>query len=351
MVHITLLLSTIIASLKKNRKLWLIFSFGILLVFATMRYNFGNDYMHYFMNYTVIRSGNGATSMKEPLFQLIVRICPNYYSFIAITSVFAIVPVYYLIKHFVEERYWGLSVLIYCLNPYLFLMSLSAIRQTLALSCFLIAIHFSLKHKLIPYLIFVALAAMCHISAIILIPFYIIANDKKISRAQIVTFIVCLLVITFSANLFDNLLKLGLDFFDIPNYEYYTTLGSNTIRATLLSAIYLIYIAINIPRLSGTTLAFSKLAIIGYMFSILAFRISMLTRLQMYFDIFSIIAIPMIIYQNNTSLKNNGKLFYLVNKYIFPMLIFTIYILRYYSFFTNPLWESFREYHTILSVI
>lgn len=350
MVHITLLLSTIIASLKKNKKILLVFSFGILLAFAILRYDFGNDYMHYFRQFIAIRSG-GTTAMKEPLFQLIVRICPNYYSFITITSVFAIVSVYYLIKHFVDKRYWGLSVLIYCLNPYLFLMSLSTIRQTLALSFFIIAIYFSLKHKLIPYLIFVALAAMCHITAIVLIPFYIIANDKKISRAQIVTFIVCLLVITFSANLFDNLLQFGLDLFDNSNYEYYTTLGSNTIRATLLSAIYLIYIAINIPRLSGTTLAFSKLAIIGYMFSILSFRISMIGRLQMYFDMFSIISIPMIMHQNNASLNYKNRIFDAVNKYAFPMLIFTIYILRYYSFFTNPLWESFREYHTILSIL
>lgn len=350
MVHFTLLLSTVTASINKNKKLWLVFSFGILLVFSILRYDFGNDYMHYYRNYTLIHSGN-SSYMNEPLFDLLVRICPNFYFFIAATSVFTIITVYYLIKHYVDERYWGLSVLIYCLNPYLFLMSLSAIRQTLALSFFIIAIHFSLKHKLIPYLVFVALAAMCHISAIILIPFYLIANGQKISRVQIISVIVFLLIIVFSENLFDTLLQYGLDFFDIPNYEYYTTLGGNTIRATLLSAIYLIYIAINIPRLSGTTLAFSKLSIIGYTFSILAFRISMLTRLQMYFDIFSIISIPMIMHQNNTSFYGSSKTFFIVNKYVLPILIFTIYILRYYSFFTNPLWEPFREYHTILSVI
>lgn len=350
MVHLTLLFSSVIAAIQKNKKFWFGLAFTVLIIFAALRYDFGNDYGGYLRGYTEIRAGSSLYA-SEPMFPFLVRLCPSFYIFIAVTSVFTIIPVYFLIKKYVVDNYKGLAVLIYCINPYLFLMSLSAIRQMLALSFFIIAVHFSLKHRLLPYLVFVALAAMCHISAIILVPFYMVANDKKVSRTQIITVIVFLLIIIFSANLFDSLLQYGLDFFDNPNYEYYTTLGSNTIRATLLSAIYLIYIAINIPRVSGTTLAFSKLAIIGYMFSILAFRFSMLTRLQMYFDIFSIIAIPMIMYQNNTSLRNDGKLFYLLNKYIFPMLIFTIYILRYYSFFTNPLWESFREYHTILSVI
>lgn len=350
MVHVTLLLSSVIASFKKNKKIWLIVAFVILWMFAVLRYDFGNDYMHYYEEFTSIHSGK-MTAMNEPLFVLLCRSCPNYYVFILITSTFSILSAYYLIKHFVDEKYRWLSVLIYCINPYLFLMSLSAIRQTFALSFFIIAIHFSIKHKLIPYLLFAALAAICHMSAIILIPFYIIANDKKVSRVQIFTVIVCLLVVVFSANMFDSLLQYGLDFFDNPNYEYYTTFGGNTIRATLLSAVYLAYIAINIPKLSGTTLAFSKLSVIGYIFAILSFRISMVTRLQMYFDIFSIISIPMIMYQNNTSFKCNDKIFYIINKYVLPMLIFTIYVLRYYSFFTNPLWESFREYHTILSVI
>lgn len=350
MVHVTLLLSTVIASFRKNKKLWLIAAFGILLIFAALRYDFGNDYVNYYRNFILIHSG-GSSSMNEPIFRLVVQLCPSFYIFIAITSVFTILPVYYLIKHYVNERYWWLSVLIYCINPYLFLMSLSSIRQIMALSFFIIAVHFSLKHRLLPYLVFVALAAMCHISAIILVPFYMVANDKKVSKTQIITVIVFLLIIIFSANLFDSLLQYGLDFFDIPNYEYYTTLGSNTVRATLLSAIYLIYISINIPRLSGTTLAFSKLSVIGYIFAILAFRVSMITRLQMYFDIFSIITIPMIMYQSKTDSNSKNKIFYMTNKYVLPMLIFTIYILRYYSFFTNPLWASFLKYHTILSVI
>lgn len=346
MVHFVMYFTPIIASIKKYRRFWLLISFWILFTFAAIRYNFGNDYRGYYYNYTIIHSG-GKPYTSEPIFLFLIKLCPNFYTFIAVTSIITVIPVYYLIKHYVDIRYCWLSVLIYCINPYLFLMSLSAIRQTLALSFFIIAVHYSLRHKLIPYLIFVALAAMCHITAIVLLPFYIIANDRKVSRTQVVALMVCLAILTLSKDLFSFLLRYGLNLFDNPNYKYYATFGGNTLRATLLSSVYLVYIAMNIPRLSGTTLAFSKLSVIGYVFSILAFQISMFTRLQIYFDVFSIISIPMIMEHNNITFKSGSKIYYIINKYALPMLIFTIYILRYYSFFTNPLWEHFRVYHTI----
>lgn len=350
MVHLTLLFSSVIAAIQKNKKFWFGLAFTVLIIFAALRYDFGNDYGGYLRRYTEIRAGSSLFA-SEPMFSFLVRLCPSFYIFIAVTSVFTIIPVYFLIKKYVVDNYKGLAVLIYCINPYLFLMSLSAIRQMLALSFFIIAIHFSKEHKVIPYLIFVALATTCHISAIILLPFYLIANDKKVSRIQVIAVVLVFLVLLFGNYVFERLLQFGLNYFDNTNYNIYSKQGGNTLRATLLSAIWFIYIVININKLSGNTLMFAKLSLVGYMFAILAYKVSMFGRIAMYFEIFSIIAIPMIMYQNNTSFKSNNKVFYLVNKYAMPMLMFTVYILRYYSFFTNPLWESFREYHTILSVI
>lgn len=350
MVHVTLLVSSVIASIQKNKKLCLKIAFGILIFFSAIRYDFGNDYFSYYRSFAAIMSGH-LQFENEPMFTLLVKLFRNYYIFIAATSILTIIPIYFLIKNYVADNYKGLAVLIYCINPYLFLISLSSIRQMLALSFFIIALHFSKEHKIIPYLIFIILATMCHISAIILLPFYLIANDKKVNRIQLIVVVLILLILLFGNDAFERLLRYGLDFFDNINYNYYSTRGGNTLRATLLSAIWFIYIAMNINKLSGNTLMFTKLSLVGYIFSILAYKVSMFARISMYFEIFSIISIPMIMYQNNTSLRKSGKLFYIVNKYILPSLIFTIYILRYYSFFTNPLWESFREYHTILSVI
>ena len=350
MVHLTLLVSSAIAAIQKNKKLWLWCSFCILIIFAVLRYNFGNDYTAYLRIYNEIRAG-GSSFAREPMLPFLVRLCPNYYIFIAITSVITIIPIYFLIKKYVIDSYKGLAVLIYCINPYLFLLSLSSIRQMLALSFFIIAIHFSKDHKIIPYLIFIALATTCHISAIILLPFYFIANENKMNKLQIIAVVVFLLIMLLGNELFDKWMQYALDYFSDINYNTYATQGGNTLRATLLSSIWFVYIVININRLSGSTLMFSKLSLVGYIFAILAYKVSMLGRITMYFEIFSIITIPMIMHQNNTSFISSNKVFWAINKYVFPMLIFTVYALRYYSFFTNPIWESFREYHTILSVI
>lgn len=350
MVHLTLLFSSVVAAIQKNKKFWLGLAFTVLIIFAALRYDFGNDYFSYYKRYSEIKVGN-AEFVNEPMFSMLAKFCPNFFILIAITSIFTILPIYFLIKNYVVDNYKGLAVLIYCINPYLFLMSLSAIRQMLALSFFIIAIHFSKERKIIPYLIFIALATTCHISAIILLPFYLIANSRKVNKVQVIAVVITLLILLLSNNIFDELIQYALDSFDNLNYNYYATRGGNTVRATLLSAVWFAYISMNISRLNGSTLMFAKLSTIGYIFSVLEYRISILSRITMYFEIFSIISIPMIIYKNNTSLRNDGKLFYLANKYIFPMLIFTIYILRYYSFFTNPLWEPFWEYHTIISVM
>ena len=124
---------------------------------------------------------------------------------------------------------------------------------------------------------------------------------------------------------------------------------TNSLRATVLTGVYFVYVAINLVHLKGYKLLCGKLYLIGLLFGMLAFYFSMITRLQMYFDIFSVVAIPAIMehYIRNAS----GKWRKLINLYLFPGLIFAIYLARYYTFFTNPMWESFNTYHTIFEAI
>lgn len=351
MVHVTLLLSTFVAYVKKRQKISLIIAFAMLMIFAALRYKFGNDYVSYMNNDVLIRSGETPT-LTDPLFVVLVKFSGSFYIFIAITSLISIIPVYYLIIHFVDADYRYLAFIIYCLNPYLFLMSLSAIRQTLAIVFFIFAIRYSIKRKLVPYVMCIVIATLFHRSALILLPFYIVANDRKVSKLQLTGLLTILLILVFAEGVFNSFVQFGLNFFGILNYAYYASLGNtNSLRATLLSSVYLVYIVINIRKMKGTTLAFSKLYIIGCALSVLAYRLSMLTRFQMYFDIFSVVSIPMTIKMNNAVAVTSDRRYRMINKYAFPVLIFTIYILRYYSFFTNPMWKPFTEYHTIFSQI
>ena len=95
----------------------------------------------------------------------------------------------------------------------------------------------------------------------------------------------------------------------------------------------------------------AKLWGIGVAFNVLAYRLSMLTRIEMYFTIYSIAAFPMMIKNSWDVTQKHSKLYNLINQWALPTLIILVYALRYYSFFTNSMWEPFFDYQTILGII
>lgn len=347
MVHIIFLFSTLLSVLSRYGKQILLYTFFILFIFAAIRYGYGNDYYSYEDGYNSIHAGYH--TIFEPLYIQINKLCPSFEFVVIISSICSILPAYYLINRYVCKKYQWISIFIFVFNPYIFLMGLSAIRQTMALSLFILAINFSKNKRIFPYIICITLACLIHVSAIILLPLYFLANKKHIDKRWILIVLLGLLfMIVYGKDIVNSILQSFAGELSL-NYSYYLLEEkSNSLRSIILTSITLIYIAINIPHLEGSTLMFSKLYFIGCIFGILAYHVSMLTRFQMYFDIFSIVSIPMIMYQNNTQRTFKNGVGLLVNKYFLPVLIFVVYGLRYYSFFTNPLWEPFYEYQTIL---
>ncbi len=346
MVHIVLLFSAFVSFLKANTKKILLLPFAVLFVFAALRYDYGNDYMSYMNMYDIITETDRDTLINEWFFVFLNEIIPSFQLLLAIVSLFFLFTVYKLITDNVELEYLGFAFLIFVINPYLFLVNLSAVRQSIAIGLFIIAVGFAYKKKIIPYIAIIILAALFHNSAIVLLPIYFLANGNRIKKWQLITVIAVFLFFLLTPEVLYAFIEEVLSYFDNANYNYYfDDIAENSLRATLLSSLYGIYVLMNIGRLSGKKLMFAKLYLVAVVFSVLAYRLSMLTRIQMYFDIFSVVAIPAIIeenYKNNDNYESR-----IINIYAFPALLFIIYILRYYSFFTNDLWESFTVYKTI----
>lgn len=348
MVHIILALSVFVAFLLRDKK-GLLMAFIIIFLFAALRYDFGNDYMSYLENFELIKNTDINPFGTQTLFYFLNTISPTFFIFILITSVLTIYPVYFIIKNNMGPEYYAFAVFIFVINPYIFLMNLSAMRQALATMCFIIAVQFSVKKKIIPYVLMIIIASLFHKSAIVLLPFYFWINEKRVKNWHIVTIVVSILVLLLMPENLYNIIIEVLEIFNDKNYDYYfEKLIQNSLRATFLSSLYLIYLLINIKKLSGKTLLYTKLYLVGCVFVVLAYNLSMLTRMQMYFDIFSVVALPGIIEHNYKN--NNGVMDQVINVYAFPALLFVIYILRYYSFFNNPTWESFTVYNTIFGV-
>ncbi len=350
LVHIVLFAAVLVAFSKYKEKSLFILTFLILGVFAALRYNYGNDYDSYMFCYEQIRAGINNPFKNEIGYTALNKIMPSFYVLVAVTAIFFILVIYKFIEKNLNGVYRGFAVLIFAINPYLFLMNLSSMRQCIALSIFIISLNCIQERKLIRYLLLIALATIFHTSAILLVPIYFIANNKKINIAQTVALIIVVAVVLLESAIVDSLVKVGLDFFDNANYWYHFTEGTtNSLRATFLTGLYFVYVVINLKNLEGHKLICGKLYLIGLVLGMLAVHYSMFTRIQMYFDVFSVVAVPAIIEYH---VENSGnKWEKVINLWIFPIVLLLIYVLRYYSFFTNPMWERFGTYHTIFEML
>ena len=360
MVHILLATIIIVALIGHDKdKMITRFAFFMLCLFAALRYMYGSDYASYFQKFSAIQSGRKGVFEDEPLFTLLNVLCPSFHVLVAVTSFAFVIVMYYLITRNLPRNYVWVGLLIFIINPQLFLVNLSAMRQCLAMLLFIAAIPFARQRKPIPYVLLLLIGAMFHKSTVILIPFYLFISPKPVKAGKIIA---VLAVVFAGLYLVDvvGLAKVAALWFDDTEYMHYATNEiTNSLRATLLTSVYFFFVLFNLPKLKGRMLVYGKLYLIGTMLGVLAFRLSMLTRIQMYFDIFSVVVIPAILIE----LRKEGKVkvdpsrpiksvWGCINHYALPILVFTIYALRYYSFFTNPMWERyFSEYRTIFELL
>jgi hypothetical protein len=338
MVHLVFLAALFCTFPDLNRKYpFRFYTFAILFIFLALRYDYGNDYMGYLEIHTALNSGLPAWGQSNILFKNLNLLIPNFYVFIAIVSFFYIYSIYYLINKNIKIRRYWFAVLILLINPYLFLVHLSGLRQTLAICLFIFAVNYATEKNIVGYVIFSLLAVGMHSSAIILLPVYFL-NEKTIDRKRllIIIGIILTMLVTPAFDIFANKL---LEYMPVHYRRYYEQGLQNSLRATVLSSFFFFLILFNMKLLKGKQIIYAKLSLIATMISILAVKVSMLTRIGMYFEVFTIITIPLIFENMDRGLKK---------KLLFAIMI-TIYLLRYYSFFTNPMWESFLQYKTILS--
>lgn len=358
MIHIILFSVVLLAVLGRRNKLCLYFSFLLLTIVSSIRYMYGNDYRSYYIHFYNIKNGYESVFDSEILFTLLNKLLPSFHVLIIVTSVVFIYQIYKFMMDNLNQRQIWIGVFIFLINPYLYLVNLSAIRQCIAMCCFCVAVSYMLKRDVKRYLLFIIAAALFHKSAILLLPVYLLIGTKRIKKRYVVLIILGIwFLLSFPE--FYSVIETILSLFDDLNYVRYMDEGlSNSLRATLLSSIYLVYVLFNLPKLEGKYVLYGKLYLISMILAVLAYRLSMVTRIQMYFDIFSIVVLPHLFYKN----INNGyitiyfnnplkTIWGVINQYILPALIIMIYFLRYYSFFTNPMWQSFVKYRTILDLL
>jgi len=318
------------------------------------------------------------------LFVFTNLIISNFHWLIAILSFWYLTAFHLLIRQNLKSNQYWFALLLLLINPSLFLIHLSAIRQAIAIAIFILAVHLSQKKfklfrigekinydksignlrliansetiriqnqstkitfvysnmiSFVVYTLLIINAAGMHSSALLLLPAYFILNERKVSRGFKV--FLCLFIITvLFTPLYRIVINVGLIFF--PEYANHFMPGEGLtfgIGAMANTFFFFLLIFLNINKLEGKEMIYGKLYLAAITFTFIARVSPMITRIGMYFDVFIIIALPLVF--------SKMKKGYLRN-FIFGFMML-IYIARLRTFFTNPMWQSFLEYQTIFS--
>lgn len=359
MVHVLLALAVFFAVVGQKNKYIQRTAFLVLFLFAALRFMYGNDYYNYYRWFNHIHAGRPSGFKTEVLYNLLNIYLPSFPVLVALSSLLLILVVYRLIYKNLPTQYAWIGTCIFVISPALFLMNLSALRQSIAICFFVIAVNCACKKKYFWYLVFVVVAALFHKSAILLLPFCFLATDRPVKPMACWIIFLGTLVLLLSSDFLLNTVVWVAEQFGDKNYIYMAGQDmQNSIRATLLTSVFFIYVVLNLPKLKGKALIYAKIYMMSPLLGVLAREISMLTRIQMYFDIFAVVVLPTIFMTTKArgpiivNRRNVLITFWdCLNKYAFPPLIIIIYLLRYYSFFTNPEWEAFFTYRTIFMLL
>lgn len=187
---ILLVLLFTILSINVNNKIKARNIFFVILVFSSIRYGIGYDYIAYKSD--ILHSNGGYDPLE--LEELVPRHigyfarATHYQLFFVITSFLVLYPVYFVSKHLSLAP--DLSMIVYVLHPLFFLDGLGTIRNAVAYSMLLLVFYYLYTDKkLVSFLIFV-IACFTHKSAFIGFLLYPLFFLKLSKNTNIILFVI-----------------------------------------------------------------------------------------------------------------------------------------------------------------
>lgn len=326
--------------------------FNALLVFffLALRYDFGNDYLGYYEMYNNIKDG-GINSLGDRVeygwgWLNVIFSGLSFYWMYAFIALFHVSSLVYLIEKYCPPSAYWLALFIYLCFPDNMLIGLSGIRQSIAMTFFLLSIDSILDKKYLRYFVFSMLGISFHSSMIlIVIPVLLIIFFKK--NNKIFYTFGCFSL--FFLIVFNNYILSYMSEYFFNSFEKYQVYqeGDDAKFGSGLSLIFNLFFLISILYVIPTVKCLKKatilkIASLSYFFLPLGWGIGIFVRFIFYFEQLLVIAIP-IVY---LSLKSN----YLKFLYLFVVIFYILYL--YLNFFFMDIWvKKFFEYNTIIPLV
>lgn len=252
--------------------------------------------------------------------------------------------VYWFVEKYVPRGYRAISVFLYAFNSNLMVLGCSMMRQWLAMCIILIAAHYIVKGKFLPYFVTIIVASFFHSSALFFAPFYFLRSMSTIkSNMYVIIFIATLLLLwvylvgRFMGGAIDFLLE--QDTFE--TYSSYAsaqnavTVGFGSFMNIMVALVCLIYIT------NGDNQGMKMLTwvYIGYIIVLPLITIMpIMSRFTFYFELLGISVIPNGVKLIRQPLLKTGLLVWIV----------FWYCMIFIKFFHSSIWmDSYMTYTTI----
>lgn len=353
-LYLTILDST------KTLKNGMAYAFVLVTLIACIRYNVGNDYMSY--KYDFERVGKYSLSFifseqqniknYDSLFKdigavTLFRILHpfGFYIFAAGISIIQGCVFYQFIKENVSRKDYWIAIFIYLFNFDFYVLPMSMIRQGLVISMFVWSWHFIRQNRYLIPIVITTIGVTLHQSSIIIFPFLFIKFLPFNKGKLMATIFLCICVVFIVASGILNSLYSGimeLEAFKI--YAGYEEEGGSKlgfIRKFLayipfiLALLYIINSKFNV-----NSKALVAISIIGTLIIPFTSIVQLISRLCYYFNVFSIVAIPVSMYTITNKLV----------RYSIVSIILVLLFYQYIDIFRDSVYtNSFMEFHTIWS--
>lgn len=359
-ICIFVVLLGILASIGKL-KFGLEFAFFFIIIFSAIRYDYGNDYPTYYRIFQDISSRSDLQSILNDFNNLYDKyegaeigwVILNwmfkplgFWGMIIFTSVLTNVIYYIFIRNYVPRKWYWLALFTYMFDTSLFFVPLSMMRQSFAMVLFVLSFKYIADRRVIPSILFVAIASLFHKSALLLLPFVLLgflykASGKIISIVCLFIFAVFMFTKDIAENILTSVLALEV-FVGFENYfdrmDAADTFGLGFVSRLLTFFVpFLFYVADK--KQIFTNRLITILSSVSFLIIPFTLILGFIGRTSYYFLIFNIAAIPLLYdWMRNKLLRNSLLIVYMT---------YTLYSFN--QFFNDPIWISFTRYQTIFS--
>lgn len=299
----SLILSIFIREKKIRKKIFLILvSIQLILLFAMRDINVGVDLIRYERVYTSIEYGDLSSILKNTeyytsiLFYIIIYVCTrigiSYHAFLGLVGGVCVIPYSYIINKYSEHEY--MSILVY-LSMGIYSFQFSGLKQSIAMIFVLLAFNATVERSRNKFIIYIILAMMFHLTAIVCIPFYILYNLEY--KKWMLLPVSCLLIIVYVFK--NNIGQLATHIFSggeyVGRYESSGSIGTVSILLLLLLVYIIIFANNDIANNKKEISYYFKLIIIAICIQVMSAYAYSFTRLNFYYIQFLPIIISNII--------------------------------------------------------